>query len=302
MLSEQYDRQYSASRAAGSRSPATCSRACSRSGCSATSACIRKPLSWFSISASRRGAIGPRRRPAARRALSDPSQPRPSDRQLQSRLFPQPRQAQRDRRRRPWRAARPTCSCSKATCAAAILQDPVAAMSFAFFAEAVAEAGRDLAIAQASNGDSALWSIESARARDRRTEPPRAAAARPIKRPPLRRRRRFHRDRGRGGATPRRARGLPFWSPHASSRTRRRVRSWSPVSSSRPCAISYSAGGRAHDRSSRTVPLLRESDGRFDLAKPAARRRCCAACGCWMGRHRLDDARCRQHAAVWRPG
>ena len=38
MLSEQYDRQYSPSRAAGSRSPATCSRACSRSSCSATSA------------------------------------------------------------------------------------------------------------------------------------------------------------------------------------------------------------------------------------------------------------------------
>ena len=41
--------------------------------------------------------------------------------------------------------------------AGAILQDPVAGTSFpAFFADAVRDAGRDLAMAQAANGDAAL--------------------------------------------------------------------------------------------------------------------------------------------------
>ena len=46
-----------------------------------------------------RGAARSRRRPARRRAVPDPSQPRPPDRQLQPGLFPPSRQAQRDRRR-----------------------------------------------------------------------------------------------------------------------------------------------------------------------------------------------------------
>ena len=49
-LSEQYDRLFSRSRAAACRSPATCSPACSRSGCSATSGCTRRPPSWCSTS------------------------------------------------------------------------------------------------------------------------------------------------------------------------------------------------------------------------------------------------------------
>jgi hypothetical protein len=60
---------------------------------------------------------------------------------------------------RPWRAARQTLFVLKGDVggAGAILQDPVAGMSFpAFFAEAVAEACRDLVIVQATKGDSAL--------------------------------------------------------------------------------------------------------------------------------------------------
>ena len=60
---------------------------------------------------------------------------------------------------RPWRPARQTMFVLKGDVrgAGAIFQDPVAGMSFPpFFAEAVAEAGRDLAIARAVNGDSVL--------------------------------------------------------------------------------------------------------------------------------------------------
>ena len=60
---------------------------------------------------------------------------------------------------RPWRAARQILFVLKGDVrgAGAILQDPVAASSFpAFFAEAVIEFGRDLVIAQATNGDSTL--------------------------------------------------------------------------------------------------------------------------------------------------
>ena len=51
------------------------------------------------LPAARGGAPRPQRRPAGRRAVPDPSRPRPPDRQLQPRLLPQSRQAQRDRRR-----------------------------------------------------------------------------------------------------------------------------------------------------------------------------------------------------------
>ncbi len=46
-----------------------------------------------------RGSARPQRRPARRRALPGPPQPRSPDRRLQPRLFPPPRQAQRHRRR-----------------------------------------------------------------------------------------------------------------------------------------------------------------------------------------------------------
>ena len=60
---------------------------------------------------------------------------------------------------RPWRSARQTQFVLKGDVrgAGTIFQDPVAGASFpAFFAEAVAEAGRDLAVARATDGDSAL--------------------------------------------------------------------------------------------------------------------------------------------------
>ena len=83
-----------------------------------------------------------------------------ADRQLQPRLFPPSRQAQRDRRRAAVaRGARRPSSCSRATCAGSAPSSRTRspAPSFpAFFAEAVAEAGRDLAVAHASDGDAAL--------------------------------------------------------------------------------------------------------------------------------------------------
>ncbi len=60
---------------------------------------------------------------------------------------------------RPWRSARQTFFVLKGDVrgAGAIFQDPVAGMTFpAFFAQAVADAGRDLVIARAADGDSAL--------------------------------------------------------------------------------------------------------------------------------------------------
>ena len=60
---------------------------------------------------------------------------------------------------RPWRAARQIQFVLKGDVrgAGAIFQDPIAGASFpGFFAEAVAEAGRDLAVARATDGDSAL--------------------------------------------------------------------------------------------------------------------------------------------------
>ena len=60
---------------------------------------------------------------------------------------------------RPWRSARQTQFVLKGDVrgAGAIFQDPVAGARFpAFFADAVAEAGRDLAVARATDGNSAL--------------------------------------------------------------------------------------------------------------------------------------------------
>ena len=73
---------------------------------------------------------------------------------------------------RPWRAARPTLFVLKGDArAGAILQDPVAAMSFpAFFAEAVADAGRDSRLRRLPTAIGTPGRSESARARDRRTE------------------------------------------------------------------------------------------------------------------------------------
>jgi class 3 adenylate cyclase len=155
--------------------------------------------------------------------------------------------------------------------AGAILQDPVAAMSFpAFFAEAVAEAGRDLAIAQASNGDSALLVDQNPRElviaalnlRER------------LHRSPYESDLRFGGDAGfieiAGEGRNARARtGLALLvaarlEPHAPPGTilvtGQFVEAWRDL---------LGAGGlRARPIEPHEVPLLRESDGRFDLAKP----------------------------------
>ena len=174
---------------------------------------------------------------------------------------------------RPWRAARPTLFVLKGDVrgAGAILQDPVAAMSFpAFFAEAVAEAGRDLAIAQATNGNSALLIdpnprelvIAALNLRQRLHRSPYACDLR------------FGGDAGfieiagegrnaqarTGLALLVAARLEPHAPPGTILVTGQFVEAWRDL---------LGAGGlRARPIEPHEVPLLRESDGRFDLAKP----------------------------------
>ena len=174
---------------------------------------------------------------------------------------------------RPWRAAREILFVLKGDVrgAGAILQDPVAASSFpAFFAEAVSEAGRDLTVAQAANGDfDAADRSESAPGGDRGADPAPAAAALCLwLRHALRRRCRLRRDRRRGrertgahrpcasGRRPARAARTAGHDPGHRSVCRGLARSFGRRRAERPAV-------EPHE-----VPLLRESDGRFDLAKP----------------------------------
>ena len=104
---------------------------------------------------------------------------------------------------RPWRSARQTQFVLKGDVrgAGAIFQDPVAGASFpAFFADAVTEAGRDLAVARATDGDSALLIDPNPRQVVMAAlEPAAEAAALGLcLRHPLRRRCRVRRAHGRG--------------------------------------------------------------------------------------------------------
>ncbi|HEX6110715.1 MAG TPA: hypothetical protein VFZ10_00290, partial [Geminicoccaceae bacterium] len=174
---------------------------------------------------------------------------------------------------RPWRAARATHFVLKGDVRGlgAILQDPVAGASFpAFFAEAVAESGRDLAVAHASDGDAALLVDPNPRqlviaAQALRQRLLRSAYGCDI---------RFGGDAGfveiAGEGRDARARtGLALLvaarlEPHAPSGTilvtGQFVDAWRELLGA--------AGLRARPVEPQEVPLLRETDGRFDLAKP----------------------------------
>jgi class 3 adenylate cyclase len=174
---------------------------------------------------------------------------------------------------RPWRAAREILFVLKGDVrgAGAIFQDPVAGMSFpSFFAEAVREAGRDLAVAQAANGDAALLVDPNPRQV--------VIAALALRQRLLRSAygcdMRFGGDAGfvetTGEAPDAQARtGLallvaarlePHAPPGAILVTGQFVEAWRDL---------LGAGGlRARAVEPHEVPLLRESDGRFDLAKP----------------------------------
>ncbi len=174
---------------------------------------------------------------------------------------------------RPWRAAREILFVLKGDVrgAGAILQDPVAGSSFpAFFAEAVTEAGRDLVIAQAANGDSTLLIDPNPRqvviaALTLRQRLLRSAYGCDM---------RFGGDAGfveiAGEGESAQARtGLALLvaarlEPHAPPGTilvtGQFVEAWRDL---------LGAGGlSAPTVEPHEVPLLRESDGRFDLAKP----------------------------------
>ena len=175
---------------------------------------------------------------------------------------------------RPWRAARETQFVLKGDVRGlgAILQDPVAGASFpAFFAEAVAECGRDLAVAYASDGDAVLLVDPNPRqvviaALALRQRLLRSAYGCDI---------RFGGDAGfveiAGEGPDARARtGLALLvaarlEPHAAA-------GHDPGHRPVRRRLARSAGRRAAcapGRSSRTrCRQLRESDGRFDLAKP----------------------------------
>jgi class 3 adenylate cyclase len=173
---------------------------------------------------------------------------------------------------RPWRAARETQFVLKGDVRGlgVILQDPVAGPSFpAFFAEAVAESGRDLAVAYASDGDSALLVDPNPRqlviaAQALRQRLLRSAYGCDI---------RFGGDAGfveivGEGADARARTGLALLvaarlEPHAPPGTilvtGQFVDAWRELLGA--------AGLRARPVEPQEVPLLRETDGRFDLAK-----------------------------------
>ena len=174
---------------------------------------------------------------------------------------------------RPWRSARQTQFVLKGDVrgAGTIFQDPVAGASFpAFFADAVAEAGRDLAVARATDGDSALLIDPNPRqavmaALSLRQRLQRSDYACDI---------RFGGDAGfvelmgEGEGAQARA-GLALLvaarlEPHAPAGTilvtGQFVEAWRNL---------LGAGRlRARPVEPGEVPQLRESDGRFDLAKP----------------------------------
>lgn len=174
---------------------------------------------------------------------------------------------------RPWRAARETQFVLKGDVRGlgAILQDPVAGGSFpAFFTEAVTEVGRDLAVAYASDGDAALLVDPNPRqvvmaALALRQRLLRSAYGADI---------RFGGDAGfveiTGEGSDARARtGLALLvaarlEPHAPPGeiliTGQFVDAWRNLLGAR--------GLSARSIEPHEVPELRESDGRFDLAKP----------------------------------
>jgi class 3 adenylate cyclase len=174
---------------------------------------------------------------------------------------------------RPWRAARETQFVLKGDVRGlgAILQDPVAGPSFPeFFAQAVAESGRDLAVAYASDGDAALLVDPNPRqvviaAQALRQRLLRSAYGCDI---------RFGGDAGfvevAGAGRDARARtGLalmvaarlePHAAPGAILVTGQFVDAWRDLLGA--------SGLRARPIEPHEVPELRESDGRFDLAKP----------------------------------
>ena len=264
------------SRAAASRSPATSSPACSRSGCSAMSASI--PETAELVQYFRHPGEVPLDRddvlPDAEHFLIHP-EPRSPDRQLQSRLFPQPRQAQRDRRRAAVARRAPDPVRAQGRRARA-RRDPAGPgrrreLSRRSSPRRWPSAGRDLAVAYASDGDAALLVDPNPRQLVMRgAGPAPAAAALGLwLRHPLRRRCRLRRDHRRGAQTRGRAPAWRCWSPPASSRTPppgtilvtgQFVDAWRDL---------LGAGGlRARPVEPHEVPRLRESDGRFDLAKP----------------------------------
>jgi class 3 adenylate cyclase len=174
---------------------------------------------------------------------------------------------------RPWRAARQTQFVLKGDVRGlgAILQDPVAGASFpAFFAEAVAECGRDLAVAYASDGDAALLVDPNPRqvvmaALALRQRLLRSAYGCDL---------RFGGDAGfveiaSEGPEARARTGLallvaarlePHAAPGAILVTGQFIDAWRDLLGA--------SGLRARDIEPHEVPDLRESDGRFDLAKP----------------------------------
>jgi class 3 adenylate cyclase len=174
---------------------------------------------------------------------------------------------------RPWRLARQTQFVLKGDVRGlgAILQDPVAGASFPeFFGEAVAECGRDLAVAYASDGDAVLLVDPNPRQL--------VMAALALRQRLLRSgygcEMRFGGDAGfvelTGEAPAARARtGLALLvaarlEPHAAPGTilvtGQFVDAWRDLLGSRSL--------RARPVEPHEVPALRESDGRFDLAKP----------------------------------
>jgi class 3 adenylate cyclase len=174
---------------------------------------------------------------------------------------------------RPWRPARQTLFVLKGDVRGlgAILRDPVAGGSFPdFFAEVVAEAGRDLAVAYASDGDAALLVDPN----PRQLVMAALALRQRLLRSPYGCDIRFGGDAGfveiSGEASDARARtGLALLvaarlEPHATPGrilvTGQFVDAWRDLLGGRGlCARAV----EPHE-----VPQLRESDGRFDLAKP----------------------------------
>jgi class 3 adenylate cyclase len=174
---------------------------------------------------------------------------------------------------RPWRPARQTLFVLKGDVrgAGAIFQDPVAGTTFpSFFAEVVAESGRDLVIAQATNGDSALLIDPN----PRQVVLAALTLRQRLRRSPYGCDMRFGGDAGfveiAGEGRGAQARtGLALLvaarlEPHAAAGeiliTGQFVEAWRDL---------LGVGGlRARAVEPHEVPQLRESDGRFDLAKP----------------------------------
>jgi class 3 adenylate cyclase len=174
---------------------------------------------------------------------------------------------------RPWRSARQTMFVLKGDVrgAGAIFQDPVAGPRFpAFFAEAMAECGRDLTIARATDGDSALLVDPN----PRQVVQAATALRQRLLRSEYSCEMRFGGDAGfvdithRGSEVEARA-GLALLvaarlEPHAAPGTvlvtGQFVDAWRDL---------LGAGGlHARAVEPHEVSMLQESDGRFDLAKP----------------------------------